>query len=64
MNAEVYSLEEALSDSTALAEIAETTGVSQDVVKRIAAELAALPVRQAIRICVAAEQQRTRRRRR
>lgn len=64
MTANVYSLEEALADSTALGDIAEAAGVSVAAARTVAAGLAALPIRQVIRICVAAEVQEQRRRRR
>lgn len=54
------SLEQLLVDSSALADIADEAGVSQEAAKRVAAGLATLPIRQAIRICVAAWKQQKR----
>ena len=51
------SFEEAISDFSALNEIAEAAGVTPDVAKKIAAEFAGLPIRQAIQICVAAQEE-------
>ena len=51
----LYSLEEALADSSALAEVAEKAGLTVLQARRVCAGLASLPIRQAVRICVAAE---------
>jgi hypothetical protein len=64
MTADVYSLEEALEDSAALVDIASAAGIPTGAAKKVAAGLASLPIRQAIRICVAALRQETIRKRR
>lgn len=56
----VVSFEEALSDSTVLADLAEKAGLTLPQAKEFAAELSTLPIRQVIRICHAAWRQRMR----
>lgn len=51
---EVYSLEEALADTAALVDIATDAGIPTAAAKKVAAGLAVLPIRQAIRICTTA----------
>jgi hypothetical protein len=56
----VHSLEQALADSAVLADAAELAGITSEQAKRVVAALANVPIKQAIRICVAAEADRVR----
>lgn len=58
--ARVHDLTEALEDSAALVDVATAAGVSTSEARRVAAGLAALPIRRMLRICFAAWRQEQR----
>jgi len=61
MIAKVYPIEQALEDSLTLADLADAAGVTMTQARAFCAALAEVPIRQAVRICSAAETSRRRR---